>query len=102
MYAEAVREPARARAGQALHWSYVVHDIPRLVLGGGSKNRVTVPTTILTGGSDVVIPPSMVRGGTAHFEDLTMKILAGAGHLLPEEKPEAVVQAVWKLVAEGS
>jgi hypothetical protein len=30
-YAAAFRDPARARAGEQLHWQFVLHDIPALV-----------------------------------------------------------------------
>lgn len=102
LYAEAVREPARARAGQALHWRYVLHDIPRLITGSGHGARLTVPTRILIGDRDVVVRPAMAGGAQRHAEDLQVTVVPEAGHLLPEERPEAVVAAIRDLsIARG-
>lgn len=93
-YAEAVREAPRARAGQRLHWGYVVHDIPKLLFGGRSEARLTVPTRILIGARDAVVRPSMARDAASRCDDLEVRTVPGAGHLLPEERPEAVADAV--------
>src|SRR6266571_5114395 len=91
------REPARARAGQALHWQYVLHDIPALALGRNRKRRLTVPTLLLTGAADPIVTPKLVQGGDGYASDLRIRTVPGCGHLLPEERPDLVASTAREL-----
>ncbi|QRP44526.1 alpha/beta fold hydrolase [Amycolatopsis sp. FDAARGOS 1241] len=88
------RLPAHARAGQALNWRFVTHDIPRLRCHPGP---LTVPTEILLGRHDIVIPPALPAGATPPAADLRVRILDGCGHLIPEQRPDVVVAAALSL-----
>jgi pimeloyl-ACP methyl ester carboxylesterase len=61
---------------------------------------ITVPTIVLHGADDTVSPPrrseadmSMFPAGTARY------IVPGAGHFMPREKPQAVVDALCSLLS---
>ncbi|MER6978066.1 alpha/beta fold hydrolase [Streptomyces carpinensis] len=88
---------ACAHAGQALFWQYVLRDIPALVRGSARRQRLTVPTLLLGGERDNVIPPSLLAGAEPYADDLTVRIVAGAGHFLPQERPQAVADAMKEL-----
>lgn len=53
-----------------------------------------VPGLVLHGSADPVILPEYFAGAEACFSELTFISLAGAGHFLPEERPEAVGRAL--------
>lgn len=93
---------ASARAGQAMFWQYVLRDIPGLVRGSWRHHRLTVPTVLLGGAQDPVIPPSLLAGGERRSDDLTVRVVPGAGHHLPQEKPRAVADAAAALFAGRS
>lgn len=86
-----------AKAGQALNWQFVLHDIPRL--RRHRDERLRVPTEILAGGRDVVVPPALLRGGERYAEDLRIRVLGDCGHLIPEQRPDVVVDAARALFA---
>ncbi|MEV6790566.1 alpha/beta hydrolase [Streptomyces sp. NPDC051320] len=96
-FAEATQ--VSAHAGQSMFWQYVVRDIPAGFLGTHRRARLTVRTMVLGGELDPVIPPALLRGGEAHADDLTVRVIPGAGHHLHEERPELVAQAVRDLSA---
>lgn len=100
-YAAALRDPARARAGEQLHWQFVLHDIPALVTGRDRNSRLTVPTLILAGARDPVTPPSVLAGGERHATDLRVEVVPGAGQFLPAERPDLVAAAARRLFANG-
>jgi len=100
-YAAALREPARARAGEQLHWQFVLHDIPALVTGRYRNSRLTVPTLILAGARDPVTPPSVLAGGERHAADLRVEVVPGVGQFLPAERPDLVAAAARRLFADG-
>ncbi len=83
-------DPARARAGQALHWQFVLHDIPRLATARYRSQRLEVPTHILAGAKDFSVSPKLLAGGEAHADRLTIEIVPGVGQLMPEERPALV------------
>ncbi|MFI6687033.1 alpha/beta fold hydrolase [Streptomyces sp. NPDC050485] len=87
-----------AHAGQALFWQYVVRDIPAGFRGTHRRTRLTVPTRVLGGEFDPVIPPALLRG-EPYADDLTVRVVPGAGHHLPEELPELVAEELRKLIA---
>jgi pimeloyl-ACP methyl ester carboxylesterase len=90
VYTDVFQDPAKARAAEQFHFQYVLHDILAHPRGRFRNARLTVPTLILVGERDVVIPPSVLDGGERHADDLRTVVVADCGHLMPEEWPEAV------------
>ncbi len=57
--------------------------------------NITVPSIVLLGGDDGVDPPMTFDGDKPHFADrYERRIVPGAGHNLPQEMPDAFVDAV--------
>jgi pimeloyl-ACP methyl ester carboxylesterase len=96
-FVAAIREPARARAGEALHWQYVLHDIPALILRRHRGARLTMPTVLLAGERDPFLPPALLDGLAPHADDATVRVIPGAGHYLAEERPDVVAAAAREL-----
>jgi pimeloyl-ACP methyl ester carboxylesterase len=62
---------------------------------------ITVPTIVLHGESDGVSPPQSSEGHTRFFAGpYQRRVVPIAGHFLPREAPEAVMQAVQELDSE--
>jgi pimeloyl-ACP methyl ester carboxylesterase len=97
-FAAPFAEPARARAGQALHWQYVRHEIPRLLRRRDPGRRLAVPTTLLFGLRDPTLSPAQLAGAD---RDLRVQLVADAGHHLPDERPDLVATAVRAMVTAG-
>ncbi len=93
-FADAYTRPDRACAGQALHWSYVVHEIPRLIRGSHPRGSLTVPTTLLFGAADVTLSPAQLAGA----DGIAVEVVEGCGHHLPDERPDLVARAVRRMV----
>lgn len=88
-----------AHAGQSMFWQYVLREIPALLLGTHRRLRLAVPTVILSGTHDPVIPPDLLPGGERYADDLTVRVVPSAGHLLHEECPEVVAESLRALQA---
>ena len=56
--------------------------------------RVTVPTLLVWGRQDRLIPPAYAGAWQEALPDATVELVDGAGHMLPYEQPAAVVAAV--------
>ena len=56
--------------------------------------RVTVPTLLVWGQQDRLIPPAYADAWQAALPDATVELVDGAGHMLPYEQSAAVVAAV--------
>jgi pimeloyl-ACP methyl ester carboxylesterase len=93
-FAYVFSQPDRARAGQALHWQYVVHEIPRLVRRSMPERPLTVPTTLLFGAQDVTLSPAQLAGA----DGLRVQVVDGCGHHLPDERPDLVAQAIQQMI----
>jgi pimeloyl-ACP methyl ester carboxylesterase len=92
-FVAASRQPGSARAGEALHWQFVLHDIPGIILRRSRSMRLAVPTVIMAGGEDWMLPPKILAGAGRHADDLQLRIVPGAGHFLPDERPAEVAEA---------
>jgi len=88
------REPARARAGQQLHWQVVLRDIPRRALGRYQRRHLSVPAVVLAGAKDFALSPRSLTGAGASADELSVQVIGGAGHYLPEERPGTVATAI--------
>ena len=66
------------------------------------RPKVQVPTIVLHGGDDGVgrAPAEITAAERAAFPNLVARrVIAGAGHFMPREKPEAVSDAMLELMA---
>lgn len=99
-FVESTREPARARAGESLHWQYVMREI---VFTAARKQRLAkqleVPTLVLTGDQDPTVPSTLLRSADGHADDLRTQAVSHCGGYLPTEHPDLVAEAFNTLVA---
>lgn len=66
------------------------------------RPQISVPTIILHGGGDGVTPPHNSEAHARFFKDLRRRtVVPIAGHFLPREAPDAVVEALRELFAPG-
>jgi pimeloyl-ACP methyl ester carboxylesterase len=64
-----------------------------------TRPPITVPTIVLHGAEDMVSPPQRSEGHMALFPPGTARhVIAGAGHFMPRERPQAVVDALLTLL----
>jgi pimeloyl-ACP methyl ester carboxylesterase len=93
----ASRQPGPARAGGALHWQFVRHDIPAIITRRHRGLRLTMPTVILAGARDWMLPPELLAGAERHADDLQLRVVPGAGHFLADENPAVVAETAREL-----
>jgi pimeloyl-ACP methyl ester carboxylesterase len=98
-FADPAREPARARAGQQLHWQTVLRDIPRRVFGSYRHQHLSVPALLLAGERDFALSPRSLTGAGPHADHLAVRVINGAGHYLPEERPGIVAAAIREMAS---
>jgi pimeloyl-ACP methyl ester carboxylesterase len=60
--------------------------------------EITAPTTIVSGTSDRVVPLRAARMLATQIPGARLKLVEGAGHLLPQLAPDAVARAVGELI----
>lgn len=94
-YGEVMREPARARATVQLYRTFLLQESWRV--GRYADARLTVPTRLVNGDSDPVANGALIDGWQEHADDMTVELLDGVGHFVPEEAPEAVAQRAVEL-----
>src|SRR5213594_4511800 len=64
-----------------------------------ARPPITVPTAVLVGAEDAVSSPRRSEGDMALFPAATARhVVAGAGHFMPREQPDAVVDALRTLL----
>jgi pimeloyl-ACP methyl ester carboxylesterase len=93
-YVAGVREPARARASERLMYEFAYREIVPALLGRGRSRRLTVPTLMLNGERDPHLSPKSLGGWEPHADDLTLRVVPDAGHLLAEQCPGLVAEAI--------
>jgi pimeloyl-ACP methyl ester carboxylesterase len=80
-YLATLREPAQAKASSLLYRSFLLREAAK-----PARGRLTVPTRLMMGRRDPL--------GVAWLDGLdgATEVVEGAGHLLPEERPELVAE----------
>lgn len=97
VFAQVLQEPARARASSALYRSFVLRESLPVLLGRYRGARLTVPTRLVVGADDPVCSRQLLTGWEDVADDMTVRVLPGVGHFVPEESPEVVEQVVREL-----
>lgn len=93
-FTEATR--ASARPTQQVLWRHVLKEMPRMLRGRGVA-RLTVPTILLSGSRDAVVPPRLLSGDAARAALLDARLVPDCGHQLPLEAPARIVAAIAEL-----
>jgi pimeloyl-ACP methyl ester carboxylesterase len=87
VYADVLRDPARARASSACYRTFLTRELPALV-GGYRPRDLQVPTLLIMGAASPihrVLDPKP-------SSNLRVEVIEGAGHFLPEEAPKQVLE----------
>lgn len=98
-FAAASSERGTARAGEQVHWQFVLHDIPAIILRRYRHARLEMPTVILAGADDPTLPPALFAGAQKHGADLHVRVIPGAGQFLADERPDVVAETARELFA---
>lgn len=94
-YGRVIQQAERAKATVRLYRTFLLRELP--LLGRYQDQRLSVPTRLLIGDGDPIGSPALLDGWQAHADDMTVAVLAGAGHFLPEETPREVAEAARSL-----
>ncbi len=90
LYGRDLRASTRARAASLLYRTFLLREVGPVLAGRYRKRRLTVPTLVLHGDRDPILPPVLFQGHEEYADDMTIEVVPGAGHMLPEECPELV------------
>jgi pimeloyl-ACP methyl ester carboxylesterase len=64
--------------------------------------RITAPTLVLFGAEDRFVPPRYADDFAAAIPGTRSKLIDGAGHMLPVERPDEVLAAVGEFLGAGA
>lgn len=88
----------RARRSFLVEQRALLAETPQLE---DSLRQIAVPTAVVTGASDRIVPLGAARALAARLPNAELFIMPG-GHLLPFEKPEQIADLVRRYAALGS
>jgi len=95
-------EPARRQAASLMYRTWLTREVGRLVARTYISGRHETPTLYLHGAVDHCIGPALSRGSARYAPNMTVEILPGVGHFVPEEAPEIVVARALELFGDIS
>jgi pimeloyl-ACP methyl ester carboxylesterase len=97
-YASVLRQPARARASSACYRTFLTRELLALASGRYGADDLGVDTLLVLGQNSpmhrVLRPQSTSR--------MTVEVIEGAGHFLPEEAPEAVLRHITRFLTPAT
>jgi pimeloyl-ACP methyl ester carboxylesterase len=87
IYADVLRDPARARASSACYRTFLTRELPGLA-GGYEPSDLQVPTLLIMGAASPIYRVLDPQSSS----NLRVEAIDGAGHFLPEEAPNEVLE----------
>jgi pimeloyl-ACP methyl ester carboxylesterase len=89
-FTQLLTRPERARGVSRTERAFLLHDLPRMLIGHWSKWRLTVPTRALFSTKDFAQTPDMLDGYQDRADRFDVRLTDASGHFIPEELPELV------------
>jgi pimeloyl-ACP methyl ester carboxylesterase len=83
-----------AAATAGLYRSFLGRDLPGMLLGRYRDARLAVPTRLIVGERDPITRFSSLTGFEEHAAEMRVERVAGAGHFLPQARPELIAGRV--------
>jgi pimeloyl-ACP methyl ester carboxylesterase len=100
VYSDRFRDPDRARATVSLYRTFLMRELGPLVRGAYRDRRLSVPTRLLIGAEDQDFKGDTMTGYEDYADDMRIEWLPRAGHWLPEEAPELVLDRLVDFLEE--
>lgn len=94
IYADCLASPGGSYATAMIYRTFLTRELVPLVRGRYADRRLTVPTRLIVGERDPVISAEMLEGYGEHADDMTVELLPGVGHWIPEERSEQLLEAI--------
>jgi pimeloyl-ACP methyl ester carboxylesterase len=94
-YARVLQDPARASASSACYRTFLTRELPALARRGDRSRELRAPALLLMGGESALRRLFDPRPGP----NLRVESIPGAGHFLPEEAPDAVLEQLAPFLA---
>ncbi|HVL96643.1 MAG TPA: alpha/beta hydrolase [Solirubrobacteraceae bacterium] len=94
LYAGAFRRGPHARAASALYRTFLLRELPQFVAGRYANRTLEVPGVLATGSGDPAVTPDRLANLERNAPNMTTEVLEGAGHWLPEERPDEVAALI--------
>lgn len=98
LYDAVMRSPDGARVTTAMYRTFLTREMLPIVRGRYAHARLSVPTRLVVGDDDLIIRGADLRGHEKRADDMTVERVPGAGHFLPEERPELVADRATSLL----
>lgn len=102
LYDRDMRATTRARAAMLLYRTFLMRELGGVLAGRYRGERIEVPTLILHGDRDPILPGVFYEGHDRYFDQLRVESVPGAGHLLPEERPDQVAERALEFFAAAA
>jgi pimeloyl-ACP methyl ester carboxylesterase len=91
-----------ARTTVAMYRTFVARELVPIALGRYADARLEMPSRLVVGDRDPIVRGADLRGHEANAPRLEVERVSGAGHFLPEERPELVADRARSLLASAS
>jgi pimeloyl-ACP methyl ester carboxylesterase len=88
-YDDSMSSPEGSRVTVAMYRTFLLRELPSLAVRG-VEGLLRVPARLLVGEQDPIVRGADLRGYETHAEDMEVERVAGAGHFLPDERPDLV------------
>jgi pimeloyl-ACP methyl ester carboxylesterase len=93
LYADQFRDSARAAAASLLYRYYLQLVAQGILLRCPFVGqRLSAPTRLLFGADDFYIPLALLEGVQAHGDVLSLNVITGCSHWMPEERPDLIAE----------
>jgi pimeloyl-ACP methyl ester carboxylesterase len=97
-YAERFATPVGSRITRDTYRTFLLREIPQAARR--PEQRIApMPIRAMLGSADFAVHPSLLSPRSARADDMSLEMVPGAGHFLPEEAPDRVRAALLDLVA---
>lgn len=93
-YLADLRLPGHAQAGSRKYRQLVLPEFARIVFGRYRRTLPSMPTLVLLGDEDPVLPRDALGGLERYARDIRIEGIAGAGHFVVDEQPAGVAERI--------